>query len=148
MNRSRAFTIVELMIVVAIIGILAVIAIPNFINMQHRSKKAELPPNVEGIRTAEMAFEAAHDILIEERTFIPSASVGKAQQPWPADSGGFQTIGWSPRGAVRGAYKFEITTGTNFVVTGICDVDADSTLATYTASRRFAANPITSAEVN
>ncbi len=134
MFNKKGFTLVELMIVVAIIGILAAIAIPNFVAMQYRAKRAEVPSNVDGIKTAQLAYDAAFDTFIEETSAQPDSSPGKTQRAWSSGSG-FDTLGWGPDGEVRGSYVVSTTSSTDFLVTGFCDVDGDSVTASYTATK-------------
>ncbi len=53
LRSKKGFTLIELMIVVAIIGILAAIAIPNFLRFQAKSKQSEAKTNLGGIFVAE-----------------------------------------------------------------------------------------------
>lgn len=54
----RGFTLIELMIVVAIIGILAAIAIPNFLKFQARARQSEAKGNLKGLATSQKSYLA------------------------------------------------------------------------------------------
>ena len=55
-TRPRAFTLIELLIVVSIIAILAVIAVPNFLEAQVRSKVARVKSDLRTMATALEAY--------------------------------------------------------------------------------------------
>jgi len=60
-RRKGGFTLIELMIVVAIIGILAAIAIPNFIRFQARAKQSEAKGNLKSVFTAQRSYYQEYD---------------------------------------------------------------------------------------
>ena len=55
---AKGFTLVELMIVVAIIGILSAVAIPNFMKFQAKSRQSEAKTNLKGFHTSMVSFFA------------------------------------------------------------------------------------------
>ncbi len=59
-NNKSGFSLVELMVVVAIIGILATIAIPNFSKFQNKAKQSNAKAELSAIFTAEKAYFAEY----------------------------------------------------------------------------------------
>ena len=124
--RRGGFTLIALMIVVAIIGILAAIAIPNFLRFQLKAKSSEGKTNLAAIRTAEESYFAEYGVYISseaspatisnnQKTIFSHAIAGK----------GFDVLGWSPEGMVFFNYSVAIN-GNNYTAAAMADIDNDT----------------------
>jgi type IV pilus assembly protein PilA len=134
-KSTKGFTLIELMIVVAIIGILAAIAIPNFLRFQLKSKSSEGKVNLAAIRTAEESYLAEFGVYVGAIQAPLLASLGSAKTPFveiPIVGADFNTLGWTPEGQVFFSYGVAINAaapGASFTATATADIDADGIAA-------------------
>jgi type IV pilus assembly protein PilA len=128
-TRRGGFTLIELMIVVAIIGILAAIAIPNFLRFQLKAKSSEGKTNLAAIRTAEESFYAEYGVYISSDASPPTINNNtKASFSHPNPGEGFDELGWSPEGQVYFNYSAGINgSGSEYSAGACADIDDDAT---------------------
>ncbi len=139
-RSSKGFTLIELMIVVAIIGILAAIAIPNFMRYQLRAKASELNENVTSIWKSEEAMRQSERKNPADRvgeywafTAIPTGAVGANKLPWSnTDVQTARKIDWMVEGSTYGQYHALINgqtvtnSGKALTVVAESDIDNDT----------------------
>ena len=133
-NSEAGFTLVELMIVVGIIGLLAAIAVPNFISYQARSRRSEAYVNLAAVARIQSAYQAERGEFFEAGAWPDFSAYGglsTRKMEWDADSeAAYAELGWRPEGQVF--YTYESNTGATpctctmcFTVTAAGDVDDD-----------------------
>ena len=121
-NRENGFTLIELMIVVVIIGILAAMAIPRFMEASTKAKQSEVKLILK-------------QVYVNERAYRQQSAANSYYQPAAAASSAnpqaFSEIWIEIMNSCK--YTFTIAAnGTSFTCTAVGNIDDDATLDTWT----------------
>mgnify|MGYP001358243083 CR=1 FL=1 len=152
LKGQKGFTLIELMIVVAIIGILAAIAIPNFLQYQMKSRQSEAKVNLNAIKTSNIAFQAERSCYLGIPTMgalgaVPVAGTKTIPVGWPnTNLGGVYaatilpiTSGFCTAPTVGGVLGVAVPTG---IFTDIGFIASGNTAYQYISGPSAAVPPI------
>jgi len=135
--RQRGFTLVELMITVAIIGILAAIAIPTFLQFMSRGKKVEASLQLDKMMKNVRVYHAEKAILPPSTNLMPATAAcltgtdktpATLQSQWEVNAG-WRELQFHTDEPGYFQYQWTNTTGTDGVAQATGDLDCDGVLA-------------------
>lgn len=108
MKNNNGFTLIELMIVIAIIAIVASIAIPSYSGYLATSRMVEAKNNIAALKLAEEEYFLENNNYFEDMTYNNANLASASGDLWSASKGEGNTINFTYTTSVTGT-KYTIT---------------------------------------
>jgi type IV pilus assembly protein PilA len=125
-QTERGFTLIELMIVVVVIGILAAIAIPNYISMEDRAKEGSTKANMHSFQLAAEDYGVDNDGTYANLASDVAANLPSGGSKFENPFSGLITNSWEDRAAFSGApsatagiVSYADSSGTTYNIKGV-----------------------------
>ena len=129
------FTLIELMLVVAIIGLISSVAIPLFGRYELRSKSSEVKTNLGAIRVVQEAHHAEHGVYLSAAAEPPLVP-GSIPAPFDIVGTDYAALGWSPDGRVYFSYAVATSADENgYTADAAADIDGNGILQIWGYSK-------------
>jgi type II secretory pathway pseudopilin PulG len=130
-RRNAGFSVIEAIVLIAIVGVFAAVAAPNAIRMQARSRTAEALTNLARLRDAQHAAYAEHGAFVRAGA-APAGVPGERARAWVgADALEFREfLGFAPEGGVFFQYGAN-GAGDAFTLTAVGDLDGRGARAQF-----------------